>query len=113
MPSETRKEGDRAIAPEGLGPLAEQVGDPSMLYDLARMEMPFGRFEGRLLIDLPEPYVVWFQRNGYPRGRSGKLLGLLYEVKANGLEPLFDPLRDPPRQPGFEHMEPSLRPPRR
>jgi len=94
-------------------PLAgiEHLGDTSMLYDLARTPMPFGRFRGRLLIDLPEPYVVWFQRNGYPQGRIGKLLGLLYEVKTNGLEPLFDPLRDPPRKPGFERMEPSLRPP--
>lgn len=91
-------------------PGLEHLGGVSMLYDLARMQMPFGRFEGRVLIDLPEPYVVWFQRNGYPKGRIGKLLGLLYEVKANGLEPLFDPLRNPPREPSFEHMEAALRP---
>jgi uncharacterized protein (DUF3820 family) len=81
-----------------------------MLLDLARMPMPFGRFKGRVLIDLPEPYVVWFQRNGFPKGRLGMLLGLLYEVKANGLEPLFDEMRQPRRTPRFETLEPGLRP---
>ncbi|MES2965409.1 MAG: DUF3820 family protein, partial [Bdellovibrionota bacterium] len=59
----------------------------------ARMRMPFGRYEGRVLIDLPEPYVVWFAKNGFPNGKLGRLLGLLYEIKLNGLEALFDPLR--------------------
>lgn len=84
-------------------------GDPKMLLDIARMRMPFGRFEGRVLIDLPEPYVVWFYTNGLPKGRLGVLLGLLYEIKANGLEPLFDELRDPPRRPDLERLEPSVR----
>lgn len=66
--------------------------DPEMLIALAHMKMPFGRYEGRLLIDLPEPYVVWFKKQGFPRGRLGLLLGLLYEVKANGLEHLVRPL---------------------
>jgi len=60
--------------------------DPSALVDLARTKMPFGRHRGRLLIDLPEPYVVWFQQRGMPRGKLGELLGLLYEIKVNGLE---------------------------
>ncbi len=59
-----------------------------MLIALARTEMPFGRYRGRRLIDLPEPYVVWFHQRGMPRGRLGELLGLLYEVKVNGLEAL-------------------------
>jgi len=59
-----------------------------MLIALARTEMPFGRYRGRRLIDLPEPYVVWFHQRGMPRGRLGELLGLLYEVKVNGLESL-------------------------
>jgi hypothetical protein len=74
-----------------------QAFDPQMLVDLARMEMPFGRYQGRPLIDLPEPYVVWFRQNGFPRGRLGLLMGLLYEIKANGLEHLVRPLgRDTP-----------------
>lgn len=72
--------------------------DPQLLLELARSRMPFGRYQGRLLIDLPEPYVVWFRRQGFPRGRLGELLALLYDVKANGLERLFDPLRQPPRR---------------
>ena len=47
------------------------------------------------LLDLPEPYVAWFRQNGYPRGRLGELLATLYEIKANGLEPLLAGLRDP------------------
>jgi uncharacterized protein (DUF3820 family) len=87
----------------------DQGADPSMLVDLARMEMPFGRFKGRVLIDLPEPYVVWFHANGLPKGRLGKLLGMLYEVKVNGLEPLFDQMRDPPRKPRLEFLEGPIR----
>ena len=64
------------------------------LLTLARMKMPFGRYTGYLLIDLPEPYVVWFGQNGFPPGRLGELMALLYEIKVNGLEYLFDPLRN-------------------
>lgn len=69
--------------------------DLSVLVDVARTRMPFGRYAGTRLIDLPEPYVVWFRNRGYPRGRLGALLATLYEIKANGLEPLLAPLRDP------------------
>lgn len=68
-------------------------GDPAVLLRLAEARMPFGKHKGRLLLDLPEPYVVWFARQGFPRGELGQLLGLLYEVKANGLEHLLEPLR--------------------
>ncbi len=67
--------------------------DPEMLLDLARMPMPFGKYKGCALIDLPEPYVVWFHQQGFPPGRLGRLLGLLYEIKVNGLEHLVRPLR--------------------
>jgi uncharacterized protein (DUF3820 family) len=87
----------------------QNVPDPTMLIDLARMKMPFGRFKGRVLIDLPEPYVVWFKNAGFPKGRLGALLGMLYEVKANGLEPLFDEFRDPRRKPRLDTIEPALR----
>jgi uncharacterized protein (DUF3820 family) len=69
--------------------------DTTMLVDIARMRMPFGRYQGTRLIDLPEPYVVWFQKKGFPRGRLGELLATVYEIKANGLEPLLASLREP------------------
>ncbi|PKK90012.1 MAG: hypothetical protein CVV64_11865 [Candidatus Wallbacteria bacterium HGW-Wallbacteria-1] len=56
------------------------------LYDLGTMTMPFGKYAGRALIDLPEPYVVWMNRNSKISGRLGHLFGILYEVKLNGLE---------------------------
>ena len=62
--------------------------DPQLLLDLARMRMPFGKYQGRLMVDLPEPYVVWFRQQGFPPGKLGRLFALLYEIKANGLEPL-------------------------
>ena len=48
--------------------------DPEVLLQIARMEMPFGRYQGRRLIDLPEPYVVWWKEKGFPKGRLGMLL---------------------------------------
>ena len=69
--------------------------DLELLVEIARMRMPFGRYAGTRLIDLPEPYVVWFRNRGFPRGRLGQLLATLYEVKANGLEAMLAPLRDP------------------
>jgi len=63
------------------------------LLELAAMRMPFGKYRGRLLIDLPEPYVVWFAGQGFPRGKLGEMLAIVYEIKVNGLEYLFEPLR--------------------
>lgn len=55
--------------------------------------MPFGKYQGRRLVDLPEPYVVWFSQQGFPRGELGRLLELLHVIKVNGLEHLLAPLR--------------------
>lgn len=68
-------------------------GDPQQLLRLARYRMPFGKYANRLLIDLPEPYVVWFSQQGFPAGELGQLLSIVHEIKINGLEYLFDPLR--------------------
>ena len=68
--------------------------DPSVLLQLAQARMPFGKYKDRLLIDLPEPYVVWLSQKGFPAGQLGDMLRMLYEIKANGLEYLFKPLRD-------------------
>lgn len=67
--------------------------DPNELLELARMRMPFGKYAGRLLIDLPEPYVIWFAQEGFPGGKLGRMLQTVHEIKVNGLEFLFDPLR--------------------
>ena len=60
---------------------------------LARARMPFGKYAGILLVDLPEPYLVWFRKEGFPDGELGAMLQCMYEIKLNGLEYLFDPLR--------------------
>ncbi|PLX87216.1 MAG: hypothetical protein C0618_07415 [Desulfuromonas sp.] len=67
--------------------------DPAELYALVRAEMPFGKYAGRLLIDLPEPYVVWLVRNRLPEGVLGRQLLAVYEIKVNGLEGLLAPLK--------------------
>ncbi|MBN1627269.1 MAG: DUF3820 family protein [Deltaproteobacteria bacterium] len=67
--------------------------DPELLIKLARTRMPFGRYKDRLLIDLPEPYLVWFSQKGFPNGQLGDMLRMVYEIKLNGLEYLFKPLR--------------------
>jgi uncharacterized protein len=62
------------------------------ILKLASYRMPFGKHAGQLLIDLPEPYVVWFHSKGFPSGELGRMLGITYEIKVNGLESLFKPL---------------------
>lgn len=76
-----------------LRPCTEVSGEPEDLLELAAMRMPFGKYRGRLLLDLPEPYVVWFASKGFPEGRLGRMLQTVYEIKVNGLEYLFEPLR--------------------
>ena len=67
--------------------------NPQMLVDLASVKMPFGKYKGRILCDLPEPYLVWFQQRGFPPGKIGVLLSALYEIKLNGLEYLLKPIK--------------------
>ncbi len=67
--------------------------DPTSLLKLARMRMPFGKYKGLLLVDLPEDYVLWFYNQGLPEGELGELMAQLYEIKVNGLEYLFEPLK--------------------
>ncbi len=76
--------------------------DRAELLALINQEMPFGRFKGTRLIDLPEPYVVWFKNEGFPAGKLGERLAILYEIKVNGLEPLLRDLGDSPQRGGNE-----------
>ena len=65
------------------------------LERLVTLEMPFGKYKGRLLADLPGNYLNWFAREGFPKGEIGRLLALVQEMDHNGLRPLLDPLRRP------------------
>jgi uncharacterized protein (DUF3820 family) len=67
--------------------------DSDELRALARTRMPFGKYAGRLLIDLPEPYLIWMIRNQLPEGLLGRRLLAIYEIQLNGLEALLAPLR--------------------
>ncbi|WP_027797761.1 DUF3820 family protein [Paraburkholderia acidipaludis] len=67
-----------------------QVQDLERLVTLA---MPFGKYKGRLIADLPGHYLNWFAREGFPRGELGRLLALMHEMDHNGLRGLLEPLR--------------------
>ncbi len=69
--------------------------NPEDLLKLVRVRMPFGKYEGRLIADLPGPYLAWFAREGFPAGEIGRLLALMHEIDHNGLGGLLDPLRRP------------------
>ena len=65
--------------------------DATVLLELAKIRMPFGKYKDRCLIDLPESYVVWFAQKGFPDGQLGDMLRMVYEIKVNGLEYLLNP----------------------
>jgi uncharacterized protein (DUF3820 family) len=65
----------------------------SLLLELVKMEMPFGKYKGVILCNLPVSYLEWFQRKGFPEGKLGALLATMYEIKLNGLEELLKPLK--------------------
>lgn len=71
------------------------------LLHIARQTMPFGKYSGHLIIDLPEPYLIWFKHEGWPEGKLGEWLQLTLEIKVNGLESLVEPLRE--KQDRVEH----------
>lgn len=73
--------------------MEDPVFDSEVLLKVAKTRMPFGRYKGRRLFDLPEPYVVWFSRRGFPDDELGRMLEIVYEIKLNGLEYLFKPLK--------------------
>ncbi|MFZ6044891.1 DUF3820 family protein [Pseudomonas sp. CR3202] len=67
--------------------------NPEDLLLLVTREMPYGKYKGRLLADLPGHYLNWFAREGFPKGEIGRLLMLMQEIDHNGLKPLLEPLR--------------------
>lgn len=68
--------------------------DPTLVKAAVNQTMPFGKYAGRKLLHLPEPYLVWFHANGFPSGKLGEQLALMYEIKLNGLESVVAPLLD-------------------
>jgi uncharacterized protein (DUF3820 family) len=67
---------------------------PDTLQLLVSLEMPFGKYKGRLLADLPGHYLAWFAREGFPKGQLGSLLALMHELDHNALRHLLAPLRE-------------------
>lgn len=67
----------------------ENPANPELLKQLVIMKMPFGKFKGYLLADLPVSYLEWFQRKGFPEGKLGMLLQTVLEIKMNGLEEIL------------------------
>jgi hypothetical protein len=72
---------------------------PENLERLLTVEMPFGKYQGRVIADLPGDYLNWFAREGFPNSEIGRLLALMHEIDHNGLSDLLAPLRKsrPPR----------------
>jgi uncharacterized protein (DUF3820 family) len=68
--------------------------NPEILLELVSMRMPYGKYKGRIICDLPEFYLVWYHDNGFPVGKIGVLLATMYEIKLNGLEYLLKPLKN-------------------
>lgn len=69
------------------------IQDQKYLVELAHTKMPFGKYQGYYLVDLPEHYIVWYNNKGFPKGKLGEQLQLIYEIKSNGLEPLIRNIR--------------------
>ena len=66
--------------------------DQQQLLVAINTTMPFGKYKGKRLLELPEPYLVWFHSQGFPDNKLGQQLALMYEIKLNGLEGMLTPL---------------------
>lgn len=66
--------------------------DPRHLEELANYKMPFGKYKGEYLVNLPEPYYTWFRQKGFPEGKLGRFMQEMDEIKINGLEDLLKSL---------------------
>ena len=70
------------------------TGDPKILLELITFQMPYGKYKGWLICNLPEFYLVWFKQQGFPKGKLGVLLETMLEIRINGLEDLLIPLKN-------------------
>lgn len=71
----------------------EAQANANILKDLVVKKMPFGKYKGRTLCDLPVSYLEWFAGKGFPKGKLGMQLSTIYEIKVNGLEHLLEPIK--------------------
>ncbi len=68
------------------------IPDPKHLIELANYKMPFGKYKGEYLVNLPEAYYVWFKQKGFPQGKLGRFMMEMHELKINGLEGMLQKL---------------------
>jgi len=71
----------------------QELFNSNILKELVSIKMPFGKYQGTLICNLPENYLVWFRQKGFPQGKIGVLLATMFEIRLNGLEYLLDPLK--------------------
>lgn len=67
--------------------------DPKLLLELIKTPMPFGKYQGKMLSDIPVSYLEWMHKKGFPAGKLGMLLSTVYEIKINGLEEILRKLK--------------------
>ncbi|MBI2281189.1 MAG: DUF3820 family protein [Bacteroidetes bacterium] len=68
-------------------------GNPELLIELVNVQMPYGKYKGTFICNIPEYYLVWYKQKGFPKGKLGMLLETMLEIKINGLEYLLTPLK--------------------
>ena len=73
--------------------MSNEFPNAEILKEICEVEMPFGKYKGTILADLPINYLEWFQRKGMPKGKLGMQLSTIYEIKLNGLMDLLTPIR--------------------
>ncbi len=73
--------------------IADLSNNREALKQLLQMKMPYGKYKNRFLIDIPEHYLVWYHQKGFPKGKLGEQLQLMYEIKLNGLEGMLKELK--------------------
>lgn len=71
--------------------------DPNLLLDLVKMQMPYGKYKGYLICNIPESYLLWYKDKGFPKGKLGDLMATMFEIRVNGLEYLLTPLKNQSR----------------
>nr|WP_199158124.1 DUF3820 family protein [Pedobacter sp. ASV2] len=71
--------------------------DPTLLLDLVKMQMPYGKYKGYLICNIPENYLLWYKDKGFPKGKLGDLMATMFEIRVNGLEYLLTPLKNQQR----------------